>query len=96
MSQRLEAEDFEQQLGQAIIFANEAITFEAKVSQVDRLKQHSAEGRQPYSVVFSTNHPDAYAQNIYTIEHPEKGEQMIFLVPIGPDEAGMCYEAVFT
>jgi hypothetical protein len=95
MSQRLEAEDFEQQLGQAVIFFNEAINFEARVSQVDRLKQHSSEDRQPFSVVFSANHPEAYAQNIYTIKHAEKGEQMIFLVPIGPDETGMCYEAVF-
>ncbi len=96
MSQHLEVEDFEQQLGQAVFFFTETVKFEAQIKQVDRLQQHSAEGRQPFSVVFSANHSDAYAQNIYTIKHPEKGEQMLFLVPIGPDEAGMCYEAVFT
>jgi hypothetical protein len=35
-------------------------------------------------------------QKIYPLEHEALGKLEIFLVPIGPDEAGMCYEAVFS
>ena len=95
MSQRLEAEDFEKKLGQTMVLFTEELSFEAKVSQVDRLERHSEEGRAPFSVIFSAEHTDAYPQSIYTLEDPDMGGQMIFLVPVGPDETGMCYEAVF-
>jgi uncharacterized protein DUF6916 len=32
---------------------------------------------------------------IHRVEHEELGALDVFLVPIGPDQAGMCYEAVF-
>jgi hypothetical protein len=34
-------------------------------------------------------------QQIYQVEHPTLGSFELFLVPVGPDEQGMCYEAVF-
>ena len=95
MSQRLEAEDFERIIGQTIVLSIEELSFEARVSQVDRLERHSEEGRAPFSVIFSTEQADAFPQSIYTLNNPDMGEQMIFLVPIGPDETGMRYEAVF-
>jgi len=95
MRQRLEVDVFEQQLEQAVIFFTDTIKFDAKIKQVDRLNRHSEDDRQPFSVVFSTGESNAYAQQIYTMQNPAIGEQMIFLVPIGPDETGMCYEAVF-
>ena len=33
---------------------------------------------------------------MYRVEHEDIGSFEIFLVPIGPDEKGMKYEAVFT
>jgi hypothetical protein len=35
-------------------------------------------------------------QRIYRVEHAGIGAFEIFLVPIGPDEGGHRYEAVFT
>lgn len=95
MSERLDSEDFERQVGHAVTFSAEAISFEAEIKQVDLLTQHSADGRQPFAVLFSTDHSQAFAQKTYTMQHPEMGDQMIFLVPVGPDETGMCYEAIF-
>ena len=34
-------------------------------------------------------------QRIYPLEHAQLGVFELFLVPIGPDQHGMCYEAVF-
>ena len=96
MSGQLKAEDFEQQLNQSVNFSAEAVSFEAEIKLVDRLDQHSTQSRQPFSVVFSTRLAEAFNQKTYTMKHPEMGEQMIFLVPIGPDKNGMCYEAIFS
>jgi hypothetical protein len=53
--------------------------------------------RAPFSLTFRSRGERRYAQQrIYTVRHPELGAMEIFLVPIGPDEAGMRYEAVFT
>lgn len=35
-------------------------------------------------------------QRIYDIEHPFLGDFELFIVPIGPDDSGMRYEAVFS
>ncbi len=57
----------------------------------------NAEGkRTPFSIIFRCASPEPVLQQaIYTVEHPELGALGIFLVPIGPDEHGLCYEAVF-
>lgn len=53
--------------------------------------------RSPFSLVFRSPGERRHApQQIYTVHHPELGPLEIFLVPIGPDEQGMRYEAVFT
>ncbi len=53
--------------------------------------------RAPFSLIFRSPGERRHApQQIYTVRHPELGEIEIFLVPIGPDERGMRYEAVFT
>jgi hypothetical protein len=49
-----------------------------------------------FSIVLRTPQSDTYLpQHIYSVEHSRLGKHKIFLVPIGPDEHGMCYEAVF-
>ena len=52
--------------------------------------------REPFSLVFRTDSPQTYlAQGIYRLEHEQHEMLHIFLVPIGPDEIGMRFEAVF-
>ncbi len=49
-----------------------------------------------FSIVLRGPQSDTYLpQHIYTVEHSKLGKHKIFLVPIGPDEQGMRYEAVF-
>jgi hypothetical protein len=52
--------------------------------------------RTPFSLVFRGPLQPLLAQRIYRVEHDSMGTFELFLVPIGPDGVGMCYEAVFT
>jgi hypothetical protein len=52
--------------------------------------------RSPFSLVFRGGPSPPLPQRIYRVEHEALGALDIFLVPIGPDEVGQRYEAVFT
>ncbi|WP_027891001.1 DUF6916 family protein [Calidithermus chliarophilus] len=51
--------------------------------------------REPFALLFRGPRSPVLPQRIYPLEHPTLGRQEIFVVPIGPDDAGMRYEAVF-
>lgn len=52
--------------------------------------------RRSFSIIFRSPRLDSYLlQHIYEVEHPVMGQLTIFLVPVGPDTQGMCYEAIF-
>jgi hypothetical protein len=53
-------------------------------------------GRQQFSLVFHAPHGALVPQQIYRIENANLEAFDCFLVPIGPDEQGMRFEAVFT
>jgi hypothetical protein len=52
--------------------------------------------RAPFSLVFLGPGDPVLPQAIYRFEHDELGAFEIFVVPIGRDETGVRYEAVFT
>jgi hypothetical protein len=54
------------------------------------------EGRLPFSIVFLGPLEPVLPQRIYRFEHEALGTFELFIVPIGPDESGMRYEAVFS
>jgi hypothetical protein len=51
--------------------------------------------RRPFSIVFRTAMEPILEQRTYEVEHQDLGLFALFLVPIGPDDEGMRYEAVF-
>ena len=53
-------------------------------------------GRQPFSLLFVAG-PDAptLSQRLYRLDHASLGALDLFLVPIGPKNGVMQYEAVF-
>lgn len=51
--------------------------------------------RTPFSIVFRGPFEPVLPQRIYKFEKEDLGTFEIFIVPIGPDETGMQYEAVF-
>jgi len=56
----------------------------------------SGAGRRGFSLVWRSELPGHLPQAIYALEHDQLGRLSLFLVPIGPREGGMCYEAVFS
>jgi len=51
--------------------------------------------REPFSLLFRGPRDPVLSQRIYPLECAALGRLEIFLVPIGSDALGMCYEAVF-
>lgn len=51
--------------------------------------------RTPFSLVFRGPKDPLLSQRIYRFEHESLGDLDIFIVPIGPDDEGVLYEAVF-
>ncbi len=66
---------------------------EIKPINVQGLK---TEQREPFSLIFEIPGDTIYEQNTYPVHNKELGEFNLFLVPIGADENGVRYEAVFT
>ena len=51
--------------------------------------------RQPFSLTFVGRTGLRLPQQIYRLRHATLGEMEIFLVPVGADQAGSTFEAVF-
>jgi hypothetical protein len=56
----------------------------------------SEPARGAFELVFRAPRGPLPVQRIYRLEHAALGSFELFLVPIGPDEHGMRYQAVFT
>jgi hypothetical protein len=50
--------------------------------------------RVPFSLVFHGPADRAVSQQTCAFSHPQLGQFDLFIVPLGPDEHGMAYEAV--
>ena len=96
--QLLTAADFHAQVNKDffIHFSNEVIAT-AQLDKVVELPPYSDLERKPFSILLQTTQKKHhYQQAIYTIEQPALGTMQIFLVPVGCNETGVQYEAVFS
>jgi hypothetical protein len=90
----LTADDFRQHVGTRFAAREPAVEWE--LIEVTDLGQAGAGGmRAPFSLVFRGPLEPLMPQGIRRLEHASLGALDLFLVPIGPDEGGMRYEAVF-
>ena len=71
-------------------------TLDAELIEATKLRDATGDGRAPFSLVFRGPDEPVLPQRIYPLEHDDLGEIEIFLVPVGPDDDGMRYEAVFS
>ena len=90
--------DFDTLLNTAFtISISDKVQLDAELIEVTKLNNYSPLERDPFSVVFRTDQKNEYyEQGIFTIVHPEKGDLQLFLSPLGFDDIGMKYEAVFS
>jgi hypothetical protein len=77
------------------IAPGEALPFDVELIEIF---EADAQGpsRPQFSLIFRGGPDPPLPQRIYRIEHGSLGPLDIFLVPLGPDEVGQRYEAVFT
>jgi len=65
------------------------------VTLIDVKELGSSGPREQFSLVFRGGQGEHLRQRTYRMEHEELGLIDLFLVPIGPDDEGMRYQAVF-
>jgi hypothetical protein len=65
-----------------------------KVSELGDREEESGR-RRPFSLIFRGPLDMRLSQQIYLIIHAKMGSLQIFIVPVGPDQTGQCYEAIF-
>lgn len=98
--ERLSKDDFDPHVGERFeveLSADETLALELVSTHPLSSDTVADSQRAPFSLVFRSPGEQRHApQRIYTVQHPELGALEIFLVPIGPDQRGMRYEAVFT
>lgn len=96
MLQDLTASSFSENLGSKFrIQLGGGQSLEAELFEVLLHEAHGGPRKQPFSLHFRGPRGAALPQAIYRLEHERLGPMEIFLITIGPDEKGMCYEAVF-
>lgn len=91
--------DYQAQLSSNFILDAEPEPIELELIEVSDVVAEKTESGQvePFSALFRhANLEMMFDQGSYTLKHDELGELLLFLVPIGPDEIGMRYEAIFT
>lgn len=93
-------ETFQPRLGEVYYIVDEAGNrLPTKLTEVSPWGPGAAAGRDriPFSLVFHTvpQNP-VFPQMMYRVENENMEPMELFLAPIGPDERGMRYEAVFT
>jgi hypothetical protein len=76
----------------------EPVRIPLKLTEVSPWGPGASKGRPrvPFSLVFHTVAEAVVPQAIYRLESDAMEDMELFLVPLGPDERGMRYEAVFT
>lgn len=90
-------EDFAPYLHQTLqIRFNPEVVLDAELIDLVRLDKFDELPRDPFSFILQTNQKqDYFPQATVIILHPVKGEIPVFLVPLGPDNIGMKYQAIF-
>jgi hypothetical protein len=98
MVERLTYEDFADRVGEAFaLTAADGDTLELELADVALLPQANRVpgGREPFSLLFHGSGERYAPQGTWRVEHDELGALEIFLVPLGPEDGVMRYQAVF-
>ncbi len=91
-------EDFQPYLNQPFLICFSAEDkLPADLISVTASEKYEEMKRQPFSLIFKTGKKEYYyKQGTYIVEHPEKGNIQMFLVPIATDEKRVNYQAIFS
>ncbi|HVF44515.1 MAG TPA: hypothetical protein VM936_15935, partial [Pyrinomonadaceae bacterium] len=102
MPERLEEEDFRKHLGTKFRVRLDEVEgapgVELELVEVVPYEtlSHARGAAERFSVYFQGPGDLFLPQRIYRLEHEQMGENEIFLVPVGQDQRGFRYEAIFS
>lgn len=96
MLEKLQRSDFDKHLDQVFTLAAGEGELALRLVEASPMGQTAADAeREPFSLVFRGPSDVPLSQGVFEFKHPEFGPISLFLVPIGPDGEGLCYEVVF-
>jgi hypothetical protein len=97
MLEDLASSDFFERVGEEFrVAAGEGIAVLVLTEVTDLARPESpSPRRKPFSLIFRGPASPVLPQRIWPLEHAALGKLEIFIVPIGPDDSGMRYEAIF-
>jgi hypothetical protein len=87
---------FAGRVGETFRVHDDSGDLEMQLASAETTSERRGTGRAPFSLVFVGPLEPVLPQRIYPFEHDGLGAFELFIVPIGPNESGMQYEAVFT
>lgn len=100
MDEALRIESFQNRVGEIFrLVAPGGTELVLRLSEVTPLSPATSppgSPRSPFTVLFHGPPTPWVSQATHRLEHGGLGPLELFLVPLGPDAAGMRYEAVFT
>lgn len=91
-------EDFADKVGEVFAVADEGVPATAlTLDHAELLKTRQAPpgGRPPFSLIFTGEATQMLPQRLYRLEQEKMGAVTLFLVPVGKDERGFQYQALF-
>ncbi|MCB1860780.1 MAG: hypothetical protein KDI47_03495 [Gammaproteobacteria bacterium] len=97
MSDRLSLDSFAPLVGQTFIGkSSNGFSAELELTEAVSITAHANQPRQdPFSLLFRVAAESGLWQGTLRIEHPEFGSAELFLVPVGEDQKGRYFEALF-
>lgn len=96
-ARQLVFEDFADKVGETFsINEPDMPAIPLSLTEAQALKPSGLPGvRPPFSLLFVARETRVLPQRLYRLEHGKLGDMTIFLVPVGKDEQGVRYQAVF-
>ncbi len=82
-------------LGEVFQARADGLALDLTLIEVKALRSRTGQPREPFTLLFRGPLAPLLPQRIHSLHHDALGALEIFLVPIGPDETGQRYEAVF-
>ena len=101
MLEQLTADTFAPAVGDRFVLDDDAGVrlelelLESRLHEPDAPATDASGRRAPFSLLFLGPADSVLPQRIYRLEHESLGPLEIFIVPVGRDESGTTYEAVF-
>jgi hypothetical protein len=96
MLDQLKLEDFAPLQGQDLRLGDGVNFIELELVEARALKSPSPRAEPAFALILRQNGTrQHFGQGLYRVTHPSLGDLDLFVVPVGPDDKGMCYEVTF-